>query len=92
MKTRNLILTLGLAMALPLTAAANDDKGEDIAKALGLDSTRADQVEEIMDDYHDQHKELKERKEERLDAVLTDDEMDQLKAMKKAHKNEYKNR
>jgi Spy/CpxP family protein refolding chaperone len=92
MKTRNMMLTLGLAMALPLTAVAGDEKGKDVAKALGLDSTRAEQVEEIIDDYHEQHKEIKERKEERLDAVLTDDEMDRLKAMHKAKKKDYKDR
>lgn len=90
MRIKTMMLAAGFALAMPLTASAGDDKGKDIAKALNLDSTRSQQVEEIMENYHDQHERLKDQKEEQLDAILTDDEMDRLKKMKKDRKHDKK--
>jgi Spy/CpxP family protein refolding chaperone len=92
MKIKSIMLAVGMAAILPLTAAANKDHSEDLIKSLKLDDNRAQQVERIMDDYEDQHELLKKQKKDRLDEVLTDDEMDRLEAMKKAKKNKYKNR
>lgn len=92
MKIKALITALGLAIALPFTAAAHDKeaKAEDITRALNLDRTRAQQVEQIFDNYNTQHKLLKEQKEDQLETVLTDAEMERVKAMKKAKKEERK--
>jgi hypothetical protein len=92
MRIKSIIVAISMAAVLPLTAAANKDKSEDLIKALKLDDNRAQQVERIMDDYEDQHEQLKEQKKDRLDEVLTDDEMDRLEAMKKAKKKKYKDR
>lgn len=91
MKIKNVILTAGLAMAMPLAAmAGSDNKAEDISKALNLDENRAEQVEQIMENYYEQHKQLKQQKEDQLDAILTDDEMDRLMKMKKDMKHDEK--
>lgn len=90
MKIKQLALTLSMAAILPLATTAFADKSDDLVKALKLDDRRAQQVEKILDDYEDQHKLLKEQKKDRLDDVLTDEEMDQLEAMKKSKKKHYK--
>lgn len=87
MKIKTMIMSLGLVIALPLTATAGyDDKAEHVSKTLGLDKTRAGQVEEIFERYEDQHKLLKNQKKEQLEAVLSDDEYDRLEEMWDAKK------
>lgn len=89
MKIKNVILSLGLAAAIPFTAYANydaEEKAEHITKMLNMDQNRAQQVEQVFKNYEEQHKVLKEQKKQRLDSILTDDEMDQLEDMKKAKK------
>jgi Spy/CpxP family protein refolding chaperone len=92
MKVKSMMVVLGMAAILPLTAAANKDDSKDLIKDLKLDDNRAQQVERIMDDYQDQHELLKKQKKDRLDDVLTDDEMDRLEAMKKSKKMKHKKR
>lgn len=93
MKIRTIVVTALLAAAMPFAAMADaDDKAEDITKALNLDRTRSQQVQQVLKNYHDQHEILKEQKEDQLEAILTDDEMDRLKAIKKSKKHDKKNR
>lgn len=89
---------LVLATTLPMSAfAGSKDKTENIIDALNLEGDRAEQVQEIMNDYHEQRdevkerahsqiKELKKQKEQQLEAVLTDEEMDQYESMMEAKK------
>ena len=101
MKITNILLAAILAVALPFSAVAVADPDEDIAKALNLDQDRAQQVEVIMDNYddrrdevkeraHDDMKKLKEEKKQKLEAVLSEDEMEQLEAMHEAKKDKHR--
>lgn len=79
-------------LALPYGALADhhEDKADNVIKALNLKGDKADRVEEIMESYEDDMKALKEQKKTRLDAVLSDEEMEQLEAMKDAKKDHKK--
>jgi len=85
------LTTAALTLTLPYGALANaGDKAEHVIKALNLQGDKADRVEEIMETYEDDMKALKEQKKTRLDAVLTDEEMEQLEAMHDAKKDRKK--
>lgn len=85
------LTTAALTLTLPYGAFANTgDKSEHVIKALNLTGDKADRVEEIMESYEDDMKALKEQKKTRLDAVLTDEEMEQLEAMHDAKKDRKK--
>ncbi len=85
-----------ISLVLPFAAVADPEKKADkMAEKLGLDANQTAEVEEILTDYHEGKKALKEQKEEGLKGVLTDEQMEQLKAMhkekdKKHHKDHYK--
>jgi len=73
-----------IAIALPFGAIAEPDPSENadkISEELGLDDERAAQVEQILTTYYDGKKALKEQKEAQLKTVLSEEEMDKLKAM-----------
>ena len=74
------ITIIGLSLSAGAMAGAGH-KTDKIAEKLNLDAERAAQVEEIMNDYYEGKKALRDEKKARLKEVLTDEEMDQLKAM-----------
>jgi|SRR5690554_1334609 len=86
------LTTAALTLTMPYGALADHhgDKSDDIIKALNLKGDKADRVEEIMESYEDDMKALKEQKKTRLEAVLSDEEMDQLEALKDAKKDRKK--
>lgn len=97
MRLNYLIGTAVLGLALPLTAVAGDDKGEKLAKALNLSGDRAEQVEQVLENYHEQRKEVKDQAEERLStlgdqkksqlrSILTEEEFEQYEDMHEAKK------
>lgn len=99
MQIKHMVAIASLTLSLPLTALAND-KSDEVIKALNLQGAKAEQVEDIMENYHDQRKEVKERardsikalkeqKKQQLEVVLTDAEMDQLEAWHDAKKKRY---
>lgn len=105
MQMKHFLSAAVLSAAMPLTAFAGEDKSEEVINALNLDGDRAEQVQGIMEDYHDQKKEikklaheqvkqLKDLKKQRLEAVLSDNEMQQLESMmeekKEKRKEKYK--
>jgi len=80
-----------IALAIPLSAIADaKGKADKITEALNLDAVRAAQVEKIMADYYEGKSAVKAQKKEQLKAVLTEEEMDKLKAMKAEKKEKYK--
>ena len=95
MKLTHIAAVAILGLALPLGAMANHgdkDKAEHIIKALDLDDERAEEVRSVVENYTEKRKELKEQYKEQLKGVLTDEEYEQLKAMKKAKKEKHKDK
>lgn len=102
MQAKQLLTAVVLAAAIPLSAnAGSDEKTEDLINALNLQDNRAEQVREILDAYHEQKKQImelahdqakqaKELKKQRLDSVLTDEEMEQLKSIMEQKKEKYR--
>lgn len=79
-----------LAVALPFaTVADSEDKADHYIQTLNLDDARAEQVRDIMENYHDGKKALKDQKKQQLEEVLTDDEMEKLKSMKESKREKY---
>ncbi|MFA5630470.1 MAG: hypothetical protein WC997_03065 [Porticoccaceae bacterium] len=80
-----------IALALPFGALADpDEKADKISQELGLDDERAAQVEQILTTYHDGKKALKEQKKAQLKTVLSEEEMDKLKAMYEKKKDKHR--
>ncbi|MGZ5012747.1 MAG: Spy/CpxP family protein refolding chaperone [Methylobacter sp.] len=88
------IITIALALALPLTvAAAPGDKGdfegdhanrvERLAKNLDLNAEQKSKVEVIFKEQHEKLKAIHEETRARLQAVLTKEQMTKMDEMKK---------
>jgi len=92
MELKHLVGATIIALAIPFTAVAGDadEKADKIAQELGLDDERAAQVEQIITNYHEGKEALKEQKKEQLKAVLSEDEMDKLKELKDAKKDDHR--
>lgn len=101
MQIRHIIAATVLGIALPMSAMAGDDYGKHLVKTLNLEGDRADQVQEIVDEYQEQKKELKEKmhdeysalsdqKEQKLKSVLTKEEFKQYEALKETKKDMMK--
>lgn len=98
MQIRQLLIASALALPLALPVAAKPPEGhqhgEKLIQALQLDEARASEVREIMASHHEERqalrKEMREKRkamyeahQEDLATVLTEEEMNQLKAMHK---------
>lgn len=102
MQIKHFISAAVLAAAMPLSAmAGSENKVDELVDSLQLDDKRAEQVREIMNDYHEQKKEikkvahdqkklLKDLKKQRLSTVLSENEMEQLEAVVKEKMERYK--
>lgn len=102
MQAKHLFGTLVLAVAVPLSATAGSgDKAEELIKTLNLQDDRAEQVRDILDTYHEQKRQIgelahdqirqsKELKMERLESVLTEEELEQYKSIMEQKKKQYK--
>jgi protein CpxP len=88
------IITIALALALPLTvAAAPEDKGgfeghhgnrvEHMAKKLDLNAEQKSKVEAIFKEQHEKFKTIHEETRARLQGVLTEEQMTKMDEMKK---------
>lgn len=105
MNVRTLLLatTLALPLAVPVAAhPSHEGKAEKLIESLNLDDGRAEEVRQILQRFHEQQrsvyeqakesmKELHKTKHEQLQQVLTEEEMEKLKAMKSgAHGKHHK--
>lgn len=94
--------TILAVMSLGVMAGSNE-KIDKLTDSLQLDDNRAEQVREILNDYHEQKKEakkiahdqkklLKDVKKQRLSTVLSESEMEQLKSIMEEKKERYKDK
>jgi phosphoserine phosphatase len=95
-RTLLLVTTLALPLAIPVAAhPSHEGKAEKLLESLNLDDGRTEEVRQILQHFHEQrravHEQAKERmkelhkaKHEQLQQVLTEEEMEKLKAKKSA--------
>jgi periplasmic protein CpxP/Spy len=97
------IITLALALVLPLTAAAfpgdNGDFGghhanrvERLTKSLDLTPEQKTKVEAIFKEQQEKFKSIHEETQKRLREVLTKEQMTKMDDMKKQRREKWKNK
>ena len=97
------IITLALALALPLTVAAfpgdnggfeghHADRVERLTKDLNLTPEQKTKVETIFKEQHEKIKAIHEETQKRLQEVLSKDQMTKMDEMKKQHREKWKNK
>lgn len=102
MQFKHFLSAVVLSAAMPFSAfAGSEEKIDELVDSLRLDDNRAEQVREILNDYHNQKKEimkvahdqkslLKDLKKKRLETVLSENEMEQLKSIMEEKRKKYK--
>lgn len=98
MQIKHLLSGAVLVAAFPLTAIAGyEGKAENMVNALNLQGEKAEQVQEILESHGEQKKQVKKLaheqinflndvKKQRLESVLSEDEMERYEALKKDKK------
>jgi protein CpxP len=97
------IITLALALALPLTVAAfpgdqadfegrHANRVERLTKELNLTPEQKTKVEAIFKEQHEKFKTIHEETRKRLEEVLSKEQMAKMDDMKKQRRQEWKNK
>ncbi len=97
MHLRHILATTVIGLALPMGAMAGDDHADRLVKNLNLSGEKADQVENILEEFHDQKHDLMEKthdqigdladeKDQKLKAILTKEEYKQYEDFKETKK------
>ena len=97
------IITLALALALPLTVAAfpgdnggfeghHADRVERLTKDLNLTPEQKTKVEAIFREQQEKFKTIHEETQKRLQEVLTKEQMTKMEEMKMQHRGKWKNK
>lgn len=89
------IITIVLALALPLTVAAfpgghdgdfkghKGDRVEQLAKKLDLSAEQQEQLKQVFEEQHAKREALRQETEQRMQTVLTPEQMTKFEELKK---------
>ncbi|AEG02081.1 Spy/CpxP family protein refolding chaperone [Methylomonas methanica] len=98
------IITIALALALPLTVAAfpgghdgdfkghKGDRVEHLAKKLDLSAEQKAQVKQVFDEQHAKREALRQEADQRMQTILTPEQMATFEELKKQRHEKWQKR